>query len=56
VIHGCVVNFVMHCLNADINVCDVLLFVSEAVSFLILKKKNYVTSIDYDHPTEVTGL
>jgi hypothetical protein len=36
----CVINFVMHCLNSDINVCDVLLFAPEVVSFLILKNKN----------------
>jgi hypothetical protein len=36
--HEYVVNFVMHCLNYDINFCDALLFASKPVSFLILKK------------------
>jgi hypothetical protein len=45
VMHGCVVNFVIHCyynwLDYDINVRDALLFVPEAVLFLILKMHNF---------------
>jgi hypothetical protein len=57
--HGCVVNFVMHyyynCLDSDINVCDALLFVPQAVSFLIFLKK-CVTCISYGKPMEVTKM